>query len=539
MVTEKVYLDKEFDRIWSKIENNDNFAFVRYGDGERKILTGSFVKAQEGWIAPNHKTELSKALQDCLEMNEKNFFHGISCPCCDRSSYYWYNSNLVCNKNITFANLFVNKNFSTFITKFEKLRRNTIVIANYRGINKTIGSLNILKYYPVSDDCIKFWDENGFKFIQDIKDDTKNLKDTLFLLAAGPLSGPIIAELYKENPNNCYIDVGSAIDFYVHNKNTRSYQKNNSKLSRRNCWMFDPSEVRFDVSVILNLYKRPECLEKQIEAIEAQSLKAREIIIFHDKVSTGEDVQFPTNLKKRFNLIEVAKKNKGVWGRFKFAQNAQSYYCCVFDDDTIPGTRWLESCHYHMQRKEGLFGANGVIMIEPKTYPDNFISLGWKNPNTSLCEVDFVGHSWFFKKNWLDILFKSPQSIKKLKICGEDMSFSYQLKKNKNIPTFVPPHPFYDYDFFGSLPKYARKYGGSKVALSASKENKILYNKAINILLNEDYYWENVLVKEKAKLRNIKYYNSLIQKLSGLVPIPRVRRSFRGYLLTKLLYKKS
>ena len=47
--------------------------------------------------------------------------------------------------------------------------------------------------------------------------------DTLFFISAGPLSEVLIDELYSENPNNRYIDVGSAIDEYVHGKVTRPY----------------------------------------------------------------------------------------------------------------------------------------------------------------------------------------------------------------------------------------------------------------------------------------------------------------------------
>ncbi|WP_236845139.1 hypothetical protein [Campylobacter devanensis] len=42
----KIYLDKEFDRIWSKVENNENFTLLRYG--ERAIMCGQSVKANEG-----------------------------------------------------------------------------------------------------------------------------------------------------------------------------------------------------------------------------------------------------------------------------------------------------------------------------------------------------------------------------------------------------------------------------------------------------------------------------------------------------------
>ena len=77
-------------------------------------------------------------------------------------------------------------------------------------------------------------------------------------------------------------------------------------------------------------------------------------------------------------------------------------------------------------------------MVRPDKYPKKIEHFGWQNPNRDLLEVDFVGHSWFFKKEWLDVLFQAPKSIQDLKICGEDMSFSYQLQKALNLPSFVP-----------------------------------------------------------------------------------------------------
>lgn len=536
MATNKILLDQAFRDFWQKIEQRKNFAIVRYGDGEYKIMQGVFVKAQEGWVAPNHITKLSTALHASLAVMDSNFHYAISCPCCDQAAYYWYSSRIQ-NNNITFANLFVNKNFIDFEKRFSKLERDAVVIANHKGINKRIGSLNIIKYYSVSDNCVKFWEENGENLIEKIASEFKNKKNLLFLVAAGPLSGPIIANLFQKNPDNCYIDVGSAVDFYIHDKITRSYQKRNSKYAQKNCWMFDPSDTKFDISVVVNLYKRPECLEKQLQALENQTLKPTKIMLFHDAVASGEPITLPSMLKDKFDIIEVATKNTGVWGRFKFAKQAKTNYVCVFDDDTIPGNRWLESCHYQMQHQEGLYGANGVIMINPEEYPLNFISFGWKNPNKKLLAVDFVGHSWFFKTKWLDSLFQAPKSIQELKICGEDMSFSYQLQKVLNLPTYVPPHPSRKYDLYGSLPGYARKFGSTKVALSACKHNTTLYNKAINILLQQDYKWQTVLQNKQASLKRICLMHKIIKSICGAIPFSNFRRIARASLLMRLLQK--
>lgn len=528
MQTKKIRLDEEFDKFWKKIEKNENFALVRYGDGEQKVMAGKSIRGMEGWIAPSYQTSLSRALREAFSYDHPNFYQAISCPCCDQNSYYWYSSRSKNIKNTTFANLFVNKNYPLFKKRFESLNRDAIVIGNAQGKNEKIGNLNVLKYYSVEDNCIEYWDQKSDELLQRIIDETADKKNILFIVAAGPMSCPIIYHLFKNNPDNCYLDLGSSIDCYIHKKRTRSYQKKYSRYHERNCWMYDPQEVVFDTTVVMNLYKRPHCLEKQLLALESQSLKPKKILIFHDQVPSGDRIELPEHLKKRFDIIEVAEKNVGVWGRFNLARQAQTTYSCVFDDDTIPGHRWLESCHRQMQEQEGLYGANGIILLNPRSYPDNIISFGWKNPNSKRLKVDFVGHSWFFKTSWLEYLFQAPQSVQSLKNCGEDMSFSYQLQKNLNISTFVPPHQYADFDFYGSLPQYARKYGGASEALSADKNNIKSYNMAINKLLDQDYEWKLVYNKKNQNFKFLKFFQKFIHLTIGIIPFTNLRRKLRA-----------
>lgn len=121
----KIYLRNEFDKFWKKIENEENFTLLRYGDGERAIMCGEQVTAQEGWESPSYLSDLGKALLTTLNINSDNFYYGISCPCCDSKSYYWYSSRIE-SKNITFANLWVNANYERFYSKFSNLKRDAI-----------------------------------------------------------------------------------------------------------------------------------------------------------------------------------------------------------------------------------------------------------------------------------------------------------------------------------------------------------------------------------------------------------------------------
>ena len=68
---ESIFLNEEFDRLWNKIQNGENITILRYGDGERAIMTGRKVIAQEGWISPDgYISSLGQALLKTLKFDE-------------------------------------------------------------------------------------------------------------------------------------------------------------------------------------------------------------------------------------------------------------------------------------------------------------------------------------------------------------------------------------------------------------------------------------------------------------------------------------
>lgn len=233
-----------------------------------------------------------------------------------------------------------------------------------------------------------------------------------------------------------------------------------------------------EVSVVLNLYKRPYALPLQLEAIKKQSLKPKEILLYQDGIFEG--IEIPKECKTQFDNIEISQVNKGVWERFRFAKKTKSPFVCVFDDDIIPGRDYLANCFYQMKQQEGLYGAIGIVLQKPQNYPNSgFIRLGWANPNESRVEVDFVGHSWFFKKEWLDDLFAGTESLQDFKIAGEDIGFSLALQR-KGIKTFVPPQPYKKPHLCGNNPQQRAYFVDDKVALFNTAGIKSKYNDAMN-----------------------------------------------------------
>ncbi|MDR1976749.1 MAG: glycosyltransferase family 2 protein [Campylobacteraceae bacterium] len=517
-----IYLDKEFDKFWHKIESGENFVLMRNGDGERAIMTGKKVVAQEGWESPHNISKLGEDILKTLQISNDRVFIGISCPCCDAAAYYWYTTRAANCKNITFANMWVNANYPKFKKKFPTLTRDAVLIANHAAKGHKIGNLNILKHYEVSDDCISFWDNEAYNMVDNIKKEFGDKKNILYVVSAGPMSSPIITELFKYNPHNCYIDFGSSIDIYFKPNFTRPYMESGTKYAERNCWIHNHENQNFDVSVILNLYKRPENLEIQLNAIKKQTLKPKEILLYQD--GTGDTVKIPEHLQKEFDFIEINPQNIGVWGRFKFAmENAKSKYVSVFDDDTIPGERWLENCHTEMLKKEGLYGTIGILLKNPYEYPHgnnkNYYRVGWDGELNYTAEVDFVGHSWFFRKDWIEHLFEAPEEIQKYKLVGEDMSFSYQLLKH-DIKTYVPPHPSYDTSLHGSLKEYAYRLGTTKSGISVHPSNTNSMREAISILLDKEW---NILLD-----RNPNHISNTIKRLS--------KKEYIKYLLRRVFF---
>jgi glycosyltransferase involved in cell wall biosynthesis len=487
VTSEIKFLNQEFDLFWGKLIAGDNFALMRNADGELAIMQGRAVSAQEGnWKSPNHVTNLGKAIYDSLNIDDPNVYYAISCPCCDEPAYNWYRSRIK-NKNLTFANIWINNNFIRFKECFPRLKRDAVLIAKHRAAGKPIGNLNILAHYEISDDCISFWDENAHEMLEKIKSEHGDKNNLLYVVSAGPMSGPIIAELYRNNPRNCYIDFGSSIDIYYRGYISRPYMKKNNIYARRNCWMHLNANIESDISVVCTLFKKPESLIQQIKAINGQTIKPREILLFQDGIPENYKIELKSPLKDCFDGINTSEKNIGVWGRFDYARNAKGKYICLFDDDTIPGSRWLENCYTHMIEQEGIYGTIGIVMTEKGKYPfGGHYRVGWGNPLSKKAEVDFVGHSWFFKREWLDYMFDGTEKFQNLKYVAEDMCLSAQCSKH-NIKTFVPPHPYRLLEYWGSNPVTADRFGKAEGSISLDTNNYALMNKAVEMFEEENW----------------------------------------------------
>jgi len=181
------------------------------------------------------------------------------------------------------------------------------------------------------------------------------------------------------------------------------------------------------IVVLLTQWKRNN-LEKQLISILNQSIKIDYLIVFQNENHVNID-----HLKNKYDFIHVKSEyNTKYFGRFAYLFSIPTELCIVMDDDIIPGNRCIENYVNQCITKNAIIGGNGRIgMLSP--YKNNIIQpidCGLRKGS----KVDFVGHLWCFKKEWLHYMFSvKPYTYD----TGEDMHFCFSCKLFGGVESYV------------------------------------------------------------------------------------------------------
>lgn len=218
--------------------------------------------------------------------------------------------------------------------------------------------------------------------------------------------------------------------------------------------------MRSDITALFNTYRRTH-LTEQYDAIVDQSVPPEDVMIWSN---SPDDGMFPNlSAQHRGARTAVSNRNHGVWARFAYALLAKTKYVCIFDDDTIPGRRWFENCLETIKTHRGPLGTIGIVFNSPEKYIGNCVRVGWDRPNEEARRVDFLGHAWFFEREWLQAFWREVPDIAKFPCCSEDMHLSYSVQRWLGLNSYVPPHPPGDTELWGSLK--GMDYGSEPVSI--------------------------------------------------------------------------
>ena len=187
------------------------------------------------------------------------------------------------------------------------------------------------------------------------------------------------------------------------------------------------------VTVVLSSWRRPHLLAPQIKALRGQSAPPTEIWLWAD--TCPENEEFPHEEVGADRLFRNSS-NLGVYGRFAVGLLARTTYVAIFDDDTIPGRRYIENCLRTMGDFPGIIAASGVQFTSANYRPCE--RYGWAKGTAAVTEIDVGCNAWFLERHWLAYLWREPPFDFHT---GEDMRLSYLAQKYGGVRTFTPAQP--------------------------------------------------------------------------------------------------
>ncbi len=221
----------EIERIYDLLKSGKKFSFSKYADGEWSIMRRRFLNNKE-FKYSLFDNFYRKKLIESFRFKDPGYYVGISCFCCQGDNYYKMKKFSGQDEDhLTFANIFVNSNYSFFVDNFipEFQKMSVYLVANE---NSKIDKLpfRVEKFYPVG---FSAW-KNNYKLIEEIKSDNK--KDKLYLFSCGPFGNILAHQLWEHNKNNVYMDIGSTLNPWLQSEGfKRDYYINGSECSKKVC----------------------------------------------------------------------------------------------------------------------------------------------------------------------------------------------------------------------------------------------------------------------------------------------------------------
>lgn len=247
---------EHFYLLNNKLKNGENFAFLRFSDGEMHLLMNRGLKIGDDWYEIDGVRKLGNyhpvnnkdldvvehkffydALKESFKFHAENYFVGISCRCCvgNANCDWQIDFRGGDDEHLTWSNLLINGNYGRFISEMlpNFINKKVVFICNE---NAKLNNLpfNVVKDFRVGVNCMV----NNFDISTDIIQwvEKNKIKDHLFLFSASSLSEVLIHKLFLTEKENTYIDVGTMLNQYLGIDTNRGYLKGGKTLNKICVW---------------------------------------------------------------------------------------------------------------------------------------------------------------------------------------------------------------------------------------------------------------------------------------------------------------
>lgn len=238
--------NEEIAQFNERLTRQENFALVRFGDGEMIIVNGKAIDLSEKfngehqYIPGNTQHEQQRdMLRKSLAWRAPHYFVGIACPCCVGTPAFLAlkSQSEQSEQQLTWANIFVNSNYSTFLTEtISALSTRKINMICHHKADTTQLPFTVSKSFRSGANS---WLNDHPRLLGEISHyiEVNNTTDEVFLFCAGVLSNILVHQLSERFPENTYIDAGSVFDQIMTLGKTRKYLRNGRSLRQTCVWV--------------------------------------------------------------------------------------------------------------------------------------------------------------------------------------------------------------------------------------------------------------------------------------------------------------
>jgi hypothetical protein len=242
---------KEYlDYYTNLMESDHPFTYTRWGDGEIAILDGSPIGEQylvwqnREWKFPQGgESRLGRDLAEVLKVQGPDIHFGLPCRCCSGDYYYNRLIHGITESPIGPVSLFINNNYKYFLqwltTLNGKGKSVSLLVNHMAGDKLDKFPFKVQHFWPAPDHCVEVYEEKKEELLASVREFANSMTKNLVFVSAGPLSEVFILEMWKANPTNQYVDVGSALDQFTKNGMvTRPYHDPRHPYSQVQCRMY-------------------------------------------------------------------------------------------------------------------------------------------------------------------------------------------------------------------------------------------------------------------------------------------------------------
>ena len=237
----RIKITEELEALMSAIDGRLNLGLARFNHIDLALSSGQKALDPKGNVLLDPEREEDKKfislLKEAMTDEIQLYYKGAPCYSCAPNELVTDNlgANVKDKDHFTLSCLFTNANVRQGARFLELLKgRNVITIMDWSNMAVQNPRFPVNVRYSFR---TKGLPQENLHIIDEAKEFIRinDLKNYIFLISSGQLSNVLVHQLFKENQNNTYINIGDYFDPILTGKTTKPYHNPKDLASHKVC----------------------------------------------------------------------------------------------------------------------------------------------------------------------------------------------------------------------------------------------------------------------------------------------------------------